>query len=61
MPVTAKKIQRAMAEETLLCAAEGITDPAIIRERKLNARARKMKQERDADTVAHMEAVNASR
>lgn len=37
-PLTPAEIERAMAEAVIIATVEGVTDPAVIRERKLEAR-----------------------
>lgn len=61
MPITAKKIQRAMAEAAILCSAEGIKDPTVIRQRKLAARRNAVNRARDEEIIDRVEAQDAQR
>lgn len=57
----AKRLEAAMVAETEACAADGIIDPDIIRERKLAAyAAEKATARREADDAAEAEAERAA-
>lgn len=61
MSARSHEIERAMSEAAMLCAAEGITDPRVVLQRKLEAREQIKKIARDRETIARMEAEDASR